>query len=776
MGKPSGRNILLVEDEAIVAMAERQMLERNGFRVTLSHSGEEAVSIATTDSCIELVLMDINLGDGIDGTEAAQRILSAVDLPIVFLSSHTEPAIVQKTEGITSYGYIVKNSGETVLVAAVKMAFRLADAKQREKQRETALRHSEIRFRTMLNSIPSVAVQGYSADGTVQYWNEASEQLYGYASDEAIGRNLLDLIVPEAMRNTVAAHVRHMIQERRPSPPEELTLKAKDGTSVEVLSSHAVVNVPGCEPELFCMDVDISERKQVQEQLKRLTLLQQALVDMTSELVSASPDRINAAIDTCLKRTAQAVCADRAYIFDYDFDKNVARNSNEWCAEGVEPQKHELQNVPLDSIKEGLALHRRGLAHHVPDVEALPTGPLKALLQQQNIRSLLTVPMIKDGQCKGSVGFDSVRTRHHYSQEEQDALRALAGIIVSVRERSQFQQDLQDAKEKLQAAYALGKIGVWAWDAIEDRVTWSQELYEIAGINPSQPAPTYADHDHLYTSESMTRLQPAVEKALSDGAPYDLELDLVRTDGSIRYVRAIGGPQHAQDGSVSGLFGLVQDITESKTAHNRIQSLLEEKELLLHEVHHRVKNNMANVRGMLSLQADIVSDAVAQQELLAAASRIDGMLVLYDQLYQTSDVTRLGMDGYLRSLLDQIAANYSQGIHFQVDLEEIDLSVKRMASIGIITNELVTNACKYAFAKPSEGTVLVSARSSGDRITISVQDDGRGLQTQTGDRGVDGFGLTLVRTLVRQLHGNLTIESPVTGSTGGTRVSVAFDV
>src|SRR6056297_714767 len=123
------KKILLVEDEPLIALGEAKMLKKYGFGVVTVHSGEKAVEAVDSDPPISLILMDIDLGTGMDGTEAAQRILEEHDLPIVFLSSHTEPEVVEKTEGISSYGYIVKNSGETVLIASIKMAFRLFEAK-----------------------------------------------------------------------------------------------------------------------------------------------------------------------------------------------------------------------------------------------------------------------------------------------------------------------------------------------------------------------------------------------------------------------------------------------------------------------------------------------------------------------------------------------------------------------------------------------------------------------------------------------------------------------
>jgi CheY-like chemotaxis protein len=115
----SGRNILLVEDEAIIALSEKKQLEKYGYAVKTVTSGQAAVRAVRTGADIDLILMDINLGQGIDGTEAAELILQDHDIPIVFVSSHTEPEIVEKTEKITSYGYVVKNSSITVLDASL---------------------------------------------------------------------------------------------------------------------------------------------------------------------------------------------------------------------------------------------------------------------------------------------------------------------------------------------------------------------------------------------------------------------------------------------------------------------------------------------------------------------------------------------------------------------------------------------------------------------------------------------------------------------------------
>lgn len=134
------RILLLVEDEAIIALAEKRQLEGAGYRVIHCQSGAKALDLVCLKrEPIDLILMDINLGTGLDGTETAQRILATINIPILFLSSHTEKEIVDKTESITNYGYVVKNSSITVLDASIKMAFKLFEASENIRKQQAAL-------------------------------------------------------------------------------------------------------------------------------------------------------------------------------------------------------------------------------------------------------------------------------------------------------------------------------------------------------------------------------------------------------------------------------------------------------------------------------------------------------------------------------------------------------------------------------------------------------------------------------------------------------------
>ncbi len=179
--------ILLVDDDALIVMATRAALQDFGYKVLIASSGEKAIEIFRAAPDIDPILMDIDLGQGLDGTEAAAVIMAGRDLPVVFLSSHSEPEVVDKTEKIASYGYVVKNTGDMILDVSIRMAWKLFRAKKEEESKEALLRQaleslqaSEIRLRTILDNMPIGFAANTIDDGVARYHNRRFEETYGW--------------------------------------------------------------------------------------------------------------------------------------------------------------------------------------------------------------------------------------------------------------------------------------------------------------------------------------------------------------------------------------------------------------------------------------------------------------------------------------------------------------------------------------------------------------------------------------------------------------------
>jgi PAS domain S-box-containing protein len=202
----------------------------------------------------------------------------------------------------------------------------------------------------------------------------------------------------------------------------------------------------------------------------------------------------------------------------------------------------------------------------------------------------------------------------------------------------------------------------------------------------------------------------------------------------------------------------ISDISEQKKADRQIRALLTEKELILREVHHRVKNNMSTIMGLLSLQAGKVKEPSASEALHEARQRIETMLLIYSSLYQQSgDYKSVHLGSYIPGLLERLTATFSAKDRVRIghDIEEIEIDASVAMNIGIIVNELVTNSFKYAFPEGT-GEIKVVLSSIGEgRIRLLVTDNGVGLPEHFTLAGAEGFGLTLIQGLVSHLEGTL---------------------
>jgi two-component sensor histidine kinase len=241
-------------------------------------------------------------------------------------------------------------------------------------------------------------------------------------------------------------------------------------------------------------------------------------------------------------------------------------------------------------------------------------------------------------------------------------------------------------------------------------------------------------------------------------------------DGRVRDVEVYSGP--IVIGGKALLYSIVHDVTDATKAKADNERLLREKELLLKEVHHRIKNNMEIIASLLALQSQSVGSAEAAEALTEARGRVLGMMELYDRLYRSPDFRTVNAREYFESLMREIGENYAAGrsIEVRTEVEDIMLDARVLVPLGIVVNELVSNAFKYAFPERRQGSVRLAASElpSGE-IELSIHDDGVGIADGEDRHPESGFGLVLVDALAQQIGAQIS-----TRVEGGTLHRIIF--
>ncbi|MFP4443887.1 MAG: PAS domain S-box protein [Spirochaetia bacterium] len=527
---PMVKKILLVEDEALIAMAEAQILKKQGFDVVTVYNGEKAIEAVEADPDFSLILMDIDLGKGrINGPAAAQEILNKKDIPIVFLSSHTEPEMVETTEGITSYGYIVKNSGETVLLASIKMAFRLFEARMKEREHKEALLHSHDLMSYIIEHNQS-AVAVHDKDLKYIYVSKQYLNQYNVEKRDVIGKHHYE-VFPDLPQKWREVHKKALAGEV--SKGEDDPYEHEDGTIEwtrwECRPWHETDGSIGG----FIIYTEVISKER------------QAKFDVR--------DNINY-LQAILRTTRDGFWA-------FDTDGNFVDVNNAYC---------EMSGYTRDEI----------LRLKVSDIDADKRPEDTADRMKRIINTGSEMFQARHRRKDGSI-FDA-EVSASFLGGEQDRFICFCRDIT---ERMQAEDALKAGRDLLNATQRIAGIGGWEWDVATDTVTWTEELYTITGLDPNFPPPQFNDDHHkIYTKESWQKLTGAVDNALKTGEPYEIFAQMVRPDGELRDVFIHGGSILNNEGAISGLFGIVEDITDKKLREKQLKESEENLRVTLNSI------------------------------------------------------------------------------------------------------------------------------------------------------------------------------------------------
>lgn len=310
------------------------------------------------------------------------------------------------------------------------------------------------RFNTFLSNFPGGIIVETS-DFRVYQINRFFCEMVGLDMDKLDAEGTKTLELMDAIKSIFADpemfidRISSIQNERKAIIGEELELI--DGRLYQ--RDYIPIIFDSGEVENIWIYTDISNRKKYEESLENQADLQRILMDVSSTYINIPLNQLEDAIHKSLRELGRFVGADRTYVFSYDWVNGICKNTHEWCEDGVSPQIGELQALPIDTIKIWAGTHKEGKSMNIPDVYELPEGhEVRIPLEQQEILSLLAIPMMNGDECIGFVGFDSVKRHHTYTEKEESLLSMFSKMLVNVKQRADLERNLIDEKQKAEAA------------------------------------------------------------------------------------------------------------------------------------------------------------------------------------------------------------------------------------------------------------------------------------------------------------------------------------
>ncbi len=355
-----------------------------------------------------------------------------------------------------------------------------------------------------------------------------------------------------------------------------------------------------------------------------------------------------------------------------------------------------------------------------------------------------------------------------YFLRNNSGIDQMYGLMTDITLLKRYQNALQESEDRIRTIV----------NGVRDAIFVENADGEILEVNDRACA-LYGWSRQEFIGKKVSEIVPAENKVLTEkdlqtevGSDKLVETINRRKNGDLFPVELSAHIEKLGDRDV--MLVVARDITERKKTEEKIQQSLKEKNVLLQELHHRVKNNLQVMSSLLSFQSMSVTDPIAKDSFRVAQSRIRAIASIHEDLYRSPDVSQIHMHSYINQLINNLASLYGlrEGIHIALDVDDITLDLDNAISCGLIVNELVTNAFKYAFNGNGNGKIKVSLKPSvhsSSQYNLTVEDNGIGVSDEKLSETNKGLGIQLVKTLSSQLNGTATFTSRK-----GTKVSVDF--
>lgn len=432
----------------------------------------------------------------------------------------------------------------------------------------------------------------------------------------------------------------------------------------------------------------------------------------------------------------------------------------------------------LYTFAPGIGLPGRVWASEEPawivDVTQDANFPRAPMAAKAGLRSAFAVPLCLGSDILGVMEFFN-RERRPPDDELLQMVATLGSQLGQFLERKHAEEALREGEERLRIALQAGQMGTWEWDITTGQVTWSETLEAIHGIAPGTFPGTYEAYCSDIHPEDRDRVTDTIAKTLAEGSDHWITYRIVLPDDRVRWVEDRGRLFVDDDemGRPVRMSGVCMDITDRKHAEDQLKASLREKEVLLREVHHRVKNNLQVISSLLSLQAGFIEDPKGQAMFADCRYRIHSMALIHQSLYQSESMAQIDFGAYLHALARDLFRAYAidgERIRLAASVDNIPLTIDTAVPCALLAHELVSNCLKHAFPHEQAGHIWVMFRRQPDgKLQLQVRDNGVGLPDAVTPDTVESFGLQLVDILREQLRATLELQRRP-----GTTVTITF--
>ncbi len=345
--------------------------------------------------------------------------------------------------------------------------------------------------------------------------------------------------------------------------------------------------------------------------------------------------------------------------------------------------------------------------------------------------------------------------------------QVVIGIVRDVTDQFYRQERIKESEEMFRQLFKNAPIGIAMLDEHQEVKMINRGFEEIFGFTEKEIIGL--NLDKLIVPPGKEEEAQTLTKS---NKTFEFSTRRVRKDGSPVDVLIYGVPVSVDDRTIA-VYGIYVDITDQKKAEEEVNRSLKEKEVLLAEIHHRVKNNLAVITGLLELQGYNTENEEAKKVLKDSQLRINSMALIHEKLYQSERLSEIQFDVYINELLDVIKKSHfstQKPVQINIDAEPVPLTITQAIPCGLLLNEIITNSLKHAFPDDRQGVITISFKKTDSQLKLSIGDNGIGLPENHNDLKSKSLGMTLIKTLAKQLEAEMFIDTR-----HGTRYDLIFN-